>query len=167
MFKRSLRFNALETSAEILIQLKEIKTATTISGRLNVIKAEKYTLIDDCYNAAPQSMESAIDILSRCSAKRTVCILGDMGELGEDEAILHRNVGVHAAKCNIGLVIAIGSLALNLYEGCRKNGGNALWFPNKEDFFEKASSLFQKDDVILIKASHFMNFTEIVNFLQK
>ena len=149
-------------------QLAEgIMTAQTISGRVNVIHTEKYTIIDDCYNAAPQSMKSGIDLLVRSdNARRSVCVFGDMGELGEDEEYLHRTVGEYAAKNDIGLLIAIGPLSKNIYDGAVRLGQEALWFETKEEFLEKSKNILQKDDVILVKASHFMNFTKIVEELK-
>lgn len=141
--------------------------AKSISGRVNVIKTEKYTLIDDCYNAAPQSMMSGIDLLVKCdAATRSVCIFGDMGELGEDEAFLHQSVGEYAAKSKVGLLIAIGSLSKNIYQGIIQNGGSAVWFETKEEFLKKAPELLNDGDVILIKASHFMDFGKIVDALR-
>lgn len=149
-------------------QLTEgISSAQSISGRTNVINTQKYTLIDDCYNAAPQSMMSGIDLLVKCDdAARTVCIFGDMGELGEEEELLHRSVGEYAAKSKVGLLIAIGKLSKNTYSGAAPLGRNAMWFETKEQFLEKAPEILKAKDVILIKASHFMNFTQIVDSLK-
>lgn len=145
--------------------IEGIAEARTISGRTNVIHTDKYTLIDDCYNAAPQSVESGIDVLVKSDAKRTVCVLGDMGELGEDAPRMHRAVGEHAAKCKVGLLVAIGELSYNTYEGAQKLGGNAVYFKTKEEFLEKADEILCKGDAILIKASHAMNFNIIVENL--
>ncbi len=139
--------------------------AKTISGRTNVIHTDKYTIIDDCYNAAPQSVESGIEVLAKCDDSRTVCILGDMGELGIEAPIMHRTVGEHAAKCKVGLLIAIGPLSLNTFTGCKNAGGTAMYFTTKEDFLEKADTILKEKDVILVKASHFMQFNKIVEAL--
>ena len=144
-----------------------IAAAETISGRVNVIHTDKYTLIDDCYNAAPQSMMSGIDLLVKSDeARRAVCVFGDMLELGEDEAYLHRTVGEYAAKNKVGLLIAIGELSKNIYSGAKAMGQDALWFETKEAFLEKADEILKEGDVILIKASHFMAFPKIVETLK-
>lgn len=149
-------------------QIEEgIANAKSISGRVNVIKTQKYTLIDDCYNAAPQSMMSGIDLLVKSDGyPRTVCIFGDMGELGEEEEYLHRSVGEYAAKSKVTLTVAIGNLSKNIYSGAVESGGNAVWFETKEEFLEKAEELLNEGDAILIKASHFMNFPLIVESLK-
>lgn len=145
-----------------------ISAAKPVSGRVNVIKTEKYTLIDDCYNAAPQSMMSGIDLLVKSDdIARTVCIFGDMKELGEEEEFLHRSVGEYAAKSKVGLLIAIGKLSENTYCGVKENGGEALWFEDKQEFLSIASEILKKGDAVLIKASHSMNFDEIVNKLKE
>ena len=143
-----------------------ISAAKTIQGRVNVIRTENYTLIDDCYNAAPQSVESGIDVLVKCDNARTVCILGDMGELGDEAPMMHRQIGEHAARCRVGLLIAIGKLSQNTYVGCKSLGGNAMYFETKEDFLEEAENILKKNDVVLVKASHFMEFSKIVEALK-
>lgn len=149
-------------------QIEEgISKAKSISGRVNVIKTKKYTLIDDCYNAAPQSMMSGIDLLVKSDGyPRNVAVFGDMGELGKEEHILHKRVGEYAAKSKVDLLIAIGELSKNIYSGAVENGGNAIWFATKEEFLEKAEEILNNGDAILIKASHFMNFTKIVDSLK-
>ena len=149
-------------------QIEEgILTAKSLSGRTNIIKASRYTLIDDCYNAAPQSMMSGIDLLTKTDGyPRSVAIFGDMGELGADEKYLHRSVGEYAAKSKVDLLIAIGELSKNIYAGCVEKGGNALWFATKEEFLQKADGILKDGDAILIKASHFMDFPKIVEALK-
>ena len=64
--------------------IRGIEKLVPIAGRNNLIEAEHYTIIDDCYNANPASMKSSLDVLAFADT-RTVAILGDMGELGADE----------------------------------------------------------------------------------
>lgn len=143
-----------------------ISSAKAISGRVNVIRGEKYTVIDDCYNAAPPSVMSAIDLLTKSdNAKRTVVIFGDMFELGEDEEVLHQVIGEYAAKNKVGLFIAIGELSKNAYNGATCNGGHAMHFETKEDFLQKSNEILKDGDVILVKASHSMDFPKIVTAL--
>ena len=150
-------------------QIEEgLSEAKSISGRVNVIHTEKYTLIDDCYNAAPQSMMSGTDLLVKSDGySRTVAIFGDMKELGEEELLFHRNVGEYVAKSKVGLLIAIGELSKEIYNGAVSKGGKALWFETKENFLEKADSILEKGDAILIKASHSMEFSRIVEALSR
>ena len=99
---------ALElTSAQIADGITDLKT---ISGRNNIIKTSKYTLIDDCYNANPVSMKASVDVLDMAIGRK-VCILGNMYELGEDEKNLHYDVGQYIGTKNIDVLITIGDLA--------------------------------------------------------
>ncbi len=150
-------------------QIEEgIEKARTISGRTNIIKTPKYTLIDDCYNAAPQSMKSGIDLLSKSDGyARNIAIFGDMGELGRDERYLHKTVGEYAAKSKIDLLITIGPLSRETYEGALEKGGNAMWFETKEDFLKEKDNVLCQGDAILIKASNFMKFSKIVEALSQ
>ena len=73
-----------------------IESLETIRGRFKMIETDKFLVVDDCYNANPMSMKASLDVLHDGEGRR-VAILGDMGELGEDEAALHEGVGIHAA----------------------------------------------------------------------
>ncbi len=153
------------------LTLEEIKTgienAQTISGRNNIIHTEKYTIMDDCYNANPVSMKASLDVLSTALGRK-VAILGDMGELGTDEAALHYTVGEHAAKKQIDLLLCVGTLSEEIVKGAKAVNPemNAEVFATKEELLAKLPELLLAEDSILIKASHFMQFEKIVNTLQ-
>ena len=80
-----------------------ISAAETISGRSNLIYKDGFTIIDDCYNANPVSMRASLDVLSQASGRK-IAILGDMGELGENEKLLHAGVGSYAAEIEIDIL---------------------------------------------------------------
>jgi len=153
------------------LTLDEIKTgiesAQTISGRNNIIHTEKYTIMDDCYNANPVSMKASLDVLSSALGRK-VAILGDMGELGTEEAALHYTVGEHAAKKQIDLLLCVGTLSEEIVKGAKAVNPemDAYVFSNKEELLDKLSEFLNDGDSILIKASHFMQFEKIVTALQ-
>lgn len=101
------------TSAQIADGITDLKT---ISGRNNIIKTSKYTLIDDCYNANPVSMKASVDVLDMAIGRK-VCILGNMYELGENEKNLHYDVGQYIGTKNIDVLITIGDLARHIAMG--------------------------------------------------
>lgn len=142
-----------------------IEALTPVSGRNNMIETDRFLLIDDCYNANPVSTRASLDVLSGADSRR-VAILGDMFELGPDEAKLHYEVGVYAGEKKIDLLIGIGELSRNTVEGA-KGAIEAIHFATKEDFLQKAPELLQTGDTILLKASHGMEFPELVEKLQK
>ena len=86
-----------------------------------MIETDKFLVVDDCYNANPMSMKASLDVLHDGEGRR-VAILGDMGELGEDEAALHEGVGIHAAICGIDACVCVGDLAVHIAEAARKAG---------------------------------------------
>lgn len=101
-----------------------INNVNSANGRTNLIHALGITIIDDCYNANPVSMKGALDVLSHAKGRK-VALLGDMFELGAEEASLHYGVGVHAANRNLDLVICVGILAKNIVKGIEDNDGSS------------------------------------------
>ncbi len=145
--------------------LAGISAAGTIGGRVNVIRLGELSVIDDCYNAAPASMEAGLDLLSRAEGRK-VAILGDMFELGSGAAELHARVGAYAAKKNIDLLAAVGELSENMYRACVEAGGNSVYFSNKTELLNSLSDIVPDKGAVLIKASHGMGFSEIVDVLK-
>ena len=123
-------------------------------------------LLDDCYNANPQSVTAALEVLSRTECGKRVAVLGDMGELGGYAEKAHYNIGALTAMLGIDLVIAIGECAAGIAEGAEQNGGEAYHFPTKEAAMEELKHQFDPDSAMLVKASHAMRFEEIVRALR-
>ena len=145
-----------------------ITSLKTIAGRTNLIDTGSLLIIDDCYNANPVSMKSSLDVLSTATG-RTVAVMGDMFELGDKENELHYNTGAHAAEIGIDVICCIGELSHHAYEGakaCAKNS-SILYFKTKQDFLDKIRNVVKKDDTILVKASHGMEFPEIIEVLRQ
>ena len=144
-----------------------IESAQTISGRFRVLKAEDRTVIDDCYNANPVSMKSSLLVLSGAEGRRCA-VLGDMGELGEEEVLLHDDVGTFAASC-VDHLIAIGPLSRAMYDAAlrEKPGLSASWYESVEDFLAHTGDEIRSGDTILVKASHYMHFEKIVEALMR
>lgn len=152
---------------------KGIAAVKPVGGRSNIMSLEEMVVIDDCYNANPVSMCAALDLLS-IATTRKVAILGDMFELGEDEKELHARVGAHAVEQGIDVIICIGELSRNMYDKACKNAeqtalpkDNIYYFLTRDEFMNQISQIVEKDDTILIKASHGMAFEVIVQKLQE
>lgn len=138
---------------------------TTISGRFNIIKTSRYTLIDDCYNANPMSMKASLSSLAKASGRK-VALLGDMGELGENEKELHAEVGAYAAECGIDALYCCGELSKYMAEGAAEAGlFDVAYFKDREELLGKIGLLLKAGDTILVKASHFMGFEKVVEML--
>ncbi len=143
-----------------------------VGGRSNVMQLPDYTLIDDCYNANPASMRAAIDLLS-AALGRKVAVLGDMFELGTDEKRLHGEIGAYAVKKKIDIVICAGSLARCMYEQGKltKEEGESpselYYFPERDEMLAALPDILKKQDTVLVKASHGMEFEKVVESLAK
>ena len=148
------------SNSEIITGIQSYKT---ISGRSNLIKTDKYTIIDDCYNANPVSMKAGIDALCTFNGRK-VCILGDMKELGANETGLHQEVGAYINTKNIDLLVTVGNLALNI--NSMAGTDNKVHFDTLTNAIDNLSGLLLPNDVILVKASNSMNFKQIVEFLK-
>lgn len=132
-------------------------------GRRGALTDTGYiTLIDDCYNANPDSMRCGIDSLVKMPG-RHVCILGDMLELGENSSEMHRAVGEYAAEKGIDLVLGSGSLAAEI---CRGAGERGVYFENNAALIEKLDSYIQKGDTVLVKASRSMHLEDVSEILK-
>lgn len=139
-----------------------------ISGRTRLVQKKDYLFVDDCYNANPVSMKAAIELMETATTRKVV-VLGDMFELGTNEEKLHYDVGVFAGNKNVDVIIAIGKLARNLYEGvlAQDNPNQKIfYFEDKKSFFEKADAILKKGDSVLVKASHGMKFHEILEHFE-
>lgn len=172
---RHMVYNALAGTAVGLaldLSLEEIRAGIEslmpVSGRNNLIHTGKWDILDDCYNANPVSMCASLDVLS-CALGRKVAILGDMGELGENEKLLHYNVGCHAADAGIDAVFLVGTLSRETARGIEAKSPDTTFrhFDTKQELIDALPLLLSQGDSILVKASHFMEFEEIVEYLKK
>ena len=145
-----------------------IEHAHTIGGRSNLIRKNGITIIDDCYNANPVSMMASIDVLSQAKGRK-IAVLGDMGELGSEEKKLHGMVGTHFAGKKIDALFVTGTLAGEIAEEARRVAPETRVYaePDKEALEEALLEYRRPGDTILVKASHFMGFSEIVKKLEQ
>ena len=140
-----------------------LKGFSNIKGRLNVKSGIKgATLIDDTYNANPDSMKAAIDVLARMPAPR-IFVMGDMGELGEDEAAaMHAEVGAYARDQGIEAAYFVGD---NSVEAAETFGADGLWFAAKDPLIQVLSHDLPEHATVLVKGSRFMKMEEVVEAL--
>lgn len=129
-------------------------------NRLDVIKTDKYTIINDTYNASYDSMKSALEVLDNYKTRK-VAILGDILELGSYSETIHRNVG---KLINCDLLITIGEDSKYINEEVNIENYH---FNTKDEFYEKEKELLKEGDTILVKASHGIGLLEVVEYLQR
>ena len=161
--------NALAASAASLalnIGLKDIKAGlekfSGVKGRLQVSKAANDSvIIDDTYNANPSSMKAAIDVLSALT-KRSVLVLGDMGELGDDAESLHDDIGRYAKEKNINTVMTLGVLARHAAESFGENGFS---YSDKDQLIKDVCLQLGNDVAVLVKGSRSMHMEDVITAL--
>ncbi|MCC7006226.1 MAG: UDP-N-acetylmuramoyl-tripeptide--D-alanyl-D-alanine ligase [Ottowia sp.] len=158
--------NALAACAVALgagVDLAAIKlgldTFRPMQGRLQIKKNKYGTVIDDSYNANPDSVRAAIDVLSTMSAPRLL-VLGDMGEVGEQGVEFHREVGAYAKAKGITRLVGVGTLT---QYACHAFG-DAEHFANTASVCEAIqANALQFSGTVLIKGSRFMRMEQVVS----
>ncbi len=148
-----------------------VGSVAPVSGRDHLIRLERYTLIDDCYNANPASMKAAIDLLSMADTQKTA-ILGDMFELGENSHRLHAEVGEYAAGAGVQQLFCVGGEARHMYEAAVRAGGaqEVRYFPTRDALLQelkRETGTIPKGSTVLIKASHGMEFSKVLEILSQ
>lgn len=146
---------------QIINGLKNFKPSKM---RMDIIKKETFTIINDVYNASPISMKAMIDVL--CTMDNSVCILGDMFELGDYAKDFHLEVGEYAKYKNIKKIICVGENAKYIYEGAYGHSF-VKYFENQENLFLELESILGTGDTVLVKASRGMEFEKTIAYLSE
>ncbi len=129
------------------------------AGRLQVKRvAGGATLIDDSYNANPDSVRAAIDVLAAAPG-RTALVLGDMGEVGESGPALHAEIGRYARERGVGALLALGTAAR---EAAQAYGAGARHFGSLEELVAAAREVAAAGGTLLVKGSRFMHMERVV-----
>lgn len=137
-------------------------------SRMRVIRLpEGRMILDDCYNANPQSVTAALEVLAKTDCDRKVAVLGDMGELGDLTEQAHYNMGALAAMLGVDFVVAIGTKAAKIADGTAQSGGEVLHFATKEEALSELREQLGPNTAMLVKASHSMHFGALVEELRK
>ena len=140
-----------------------------ISGRQETYQAKGFTIINDCYNAGPESMEASLKVLGNKSGRR-VAVLGDMLELGGASSAEHFKIGRIAAE-KADLLLDIGPHANRVIDGARTGGmaqDKAFDFESREEMTKALIRMAKPGDTLLFKASHSMHLeTVLADFLKE
>ncbi len=138
--------------------------------RQNIYEKNGITIIEDCYNASPESMRAALDVQRSAVARRggrAVALLGDMLELGDNSPELHQKVGEYAAQAGVKQLVTIGQRAVKIAEGWGLDSAVIVADPEeKVAAAEVLISILRPGDVLLVKASRGLaleKITEILN----
>lgn len=154
--------------------LTGLETARPYRHRLEIYRdasglGPTVTVIDDCYNANPASMEAALDTVGALAgAFRKVAVLGDMLEVGATEEAEHRALGDAAAKAGFELLVAVGPRSRFTYEGASALGANRLHLAEPADVapaIDFLKSHLKENDVVVVKGSRGMRLERVVDAL--
>ncbi len=116
------------------------------------------TLLDDTYNANPDSVKAALEVLKTLPG-RHVLVLGDMGELGAQGAALHAGIGLAARASGVTRLLALGEQSV---EAVRAFGAGAMHFERVEELLAEVENLLAPDVTVLVKGSRFMQMERVV-----
>lgn len=133
--------------------------------RMNIEEKNGITLINDCYNASPESMKLALETLAKQKSKQKIAILGDMFELGEYSETLHKEVGKSVAENKINKLYTVGKFGKFIINGAVENGmskENTKNYENLDDLLKELCTIISQGDAVLVKASRAMNFEKII-----
>lgn len=142
---------------------KGLENFKATSMRLEFIKNDNFTIINDSYNANPDSMKAALNVLKNYSGKRKIAILGTMGELGSHAEDAHREVGSFAND-RADVLLTTGD-----FKECYKEGfgSGTFVYDTKEDLIAGLKAMMKDGDTLLVKASRSAKFEEIIKELEK
>ena len=137
--------------------------------RMNVVTCPgDVVILNDAYNANPQSMRAAAAVLGDARGRRRVAVVGDMKELGTNSAMFHQMVGGYFAQAGVDRLIAIGDLAKYMAQGAVEAGMSqeqVSYFPDLEQAKDALEREIRAGVTILVKASRSMAFEKIVDYL--
>lgn len=165
--------NALAASAvavalgvEIIDITKGLTGFGAVKGRLNWLAGfNGAVLIDDTYNANPDSMKAAIDVLANQNSNpqtSTIFVMGDMGELGENAPQMHTDIGAYAKQKKINQLFTFGELS---QLAAKEYGASAQHFSSIEVLVEAIKNKMKQSVTVLVKGSRFMQMERVVHQL--
>ncbi|GAA0689148.1 UDP-N-acetylmuramoyl-tripeptide--D-alanyl-D-alanine ligase [Clostridium cadaveris] len=142
---------------------KGLENLECTSMRLDVIEAHGKTIIDDSYNASPDSMKAALNVLKQFNGRK-IAVLGTMKELGDESKNSHKEVGEYTKKNGAEKLIVISEFENDFKEGFGEDGFYA--YASIAEARCGLDEILKDGDIILIKASRSMHFEELVKYLK-
>ena len=159
----------------LMLQVEPVKIQERLSmfwnmsGRQEIWQKNGYTIINDCYNAGPESMAAALTVLGKKKGRR-VAVLGDMLELGDNAWAEHYRIGRIAAE-NAELILAYGPNAGRVIAGAVTGGkpqSMALAYENRDSMTSALKRMAKPGDILLFKGSRGMHLELVLNaFLEE
>lgn len=153
-----------------------LQTFVSTDKRQNIYALGGITIIDDCYNASPESMRAALDVLASMAEKRRVrpcALLGDMLELGEYSRLMHDQLGQYAAQSKVYKLYCYGEMADVIAEAAIKKGVRAdnvyvcLDSSKPDEMAKMIDASMSEGDILLVKASRAVSAERVIEALTK
>lgn len=137
----------------------------TSGMRQHIVKHGEFTVIEDCYNAGPDSMKSALKLLRTVAEKgRTIAVLGDMLELGDITQEMHRLVGRYVGDNHVDILFATGDNARFIVEEAKACGVKEVkFFKDRNELNKELKKTAKQGDTLLFKASRGLKFEELIS----
>ncbi len=158
---------AIAVSMEYGLSVEEISRGfcnlEKTAMRLDIIKGD-FTIINDCYNANPDSMKSGLEVLKNYKCVHRIAILGSMRELGQQGPEAHRGIGDFARECGVDTLITLGEYNEYFKEGF---GENCFCFDDYDEAAAFAIKTIKPGDAVIVKASRSMKFEKITEKLKE
>ena len=147
--------------------LRGIKTFEPTAQRLAVEDYKGITIINDCYNASPDSIKAALKVLAATDAKRRVAVLGDVLEMGEHAPSAHYGLAKYVKEAGVDVLVTAGENMKNLARGAEEQGVSEIHaFDKTLEACNFVKDALKEGDAVLIKASHGMRFEEVYNAIK-
>ena len=155
------------------LTIKEIKDGlefyTPSKMRMEILVAKDIKVINDAYNASPDSMKAALSVLERMNGNKKIAVLGNMLELGDFSEEGHRIVGKYSID-KVDILITIGDEAKEIAIGAKMDKGSVkeiYTVSSNREAYNILDKVLEKDDIVLVKGSRGMTMEEIVMHLQE
>lgn len=150
--------HVLGISIEVIVETLEGATRAE-RWRMELLTTNPITVINDAYNASPDSMAAALKTLAQIARPdgRTFAVLGEMSELGQFSGAEHDRIGLLAVRLNISRIVVVGEGARRLHISTINEGswdGECVYFAEQDDAFEYLSQELRSGDTVLVKSSN-------------
>ena len=139
-------------------------------NRMEIVTLAQVTLINDTYNANPDSMKAAVDVLCHIAeGNRKIAVLCDMYELGDCAAEMHFECGKYAAEAGVDMLLSAGDYANEFDRGFTSLGTNSMCvvFENKDQLNSYLAGYIKENDTVLFKASRGMHLEESFEYIKE
>jgi UDP-N-acetylmuramoyl-tripeptide--D-alanyl-D-alanine ligase len=168
---RHMRANALAALAAA--RAVGVQPHGRLEVHLSALRGQRIELpgpvlvIDDCYNANPMSMRAALDDLAESASGRRVAVLGDMLELGPDEARFHEEIGTYARECGVDVLICVGPLAAHIGSSFDGDGDAVHAVDEAAAAATLAGEVVKPGDTVLVKGSRGVGLEVVAQALRE